>query len=108
MKTLSALHENGVSTGSSDKPTTSGAGTVAAIATAIPSELPCSSVWTSHMEKFVLPQAMLGHCVYEGKSCTGQLVASVPLLTLIPCLLMIEKQRLPSCCILTWEKLLPL
>lgn len=94
MKTLSALHENDVSTGSGNKPTTLDATTVAAIATAIPSELPCSFGWTSQMEKLVLPQVMLCHCLHEGKPCTGQLTASLSLLTLIPHLLIIQKQTL--------------
>lgn len=89
MKSLSALHENDVSTDSSDKPRTSGASIVAAVATATPSELPRSSGWTSWMEKFALPQVMLGPCVYEGKHRVGQLAASVTLLTLIPHLLII-------------------
>lgn len=62
-----------MSTGSGDNPMSLGASTVAAIATAIPSELPHSSGWTSQMEKLVLPQVMLGHHLHEGKPCIGQL-----------------------------------
>lgn len=57
--------------------------TATARTTAIPPELPRSSEWTSWMEKLILPQIILGHCLHEGKPYTGQLAASVLLLTLI-------------------------
>lgn len=82
MQTFLALHENGVSRGSSDKLTTFSAKIVAAIAARVPSELLHSSRWASQMEKLVLPRVMLGLCLHKGKPCIGQLAAPVLLLTL--------------------------
>lgn len=87
MQTSLALHENGVSRGSSDKLTIFSARIVAAIAAHVPSELPHSSRRASQVYKLVLPQVMLGHCLHEAKPCIGQLAAPVLLLTLIPLLL---------------------